>query len=695
MRTLRMAVSWCAIGAVVGTAQGEVLRYVRPQGDSGMSAAVVVGDVALAHTAQVLPLDTAGRVVGPEDATAQAEQVLEGIGRRLSVAQSGLGRTLKLNVYCAEASDVPVVRAVLARRFNGPEKPAVSYVVTPLPGDGVRVAMDAVAVASGEPARSVQVTDGAAVAVAPPGSRIYVAGQAEKGETLVEATRKTLESLHNTLRFLGRRDADIVQIKAFLSPMSDVKTVQSEVAAFFGAGHVPPAVYVEWTSPLIEIELIAWGGNHNAGPPVEYITPPGMTASPVFCRVTRMNSTRTIFVSGLYGPGKDDADLETKSIFEQLQQILTEAGSDLRHLVKATYYCSTDTASRKLNELRPNYYDPARPPSASKAMVRDVGRTGCGLTVDMIAVPAWSDAQSEYGPAERGHGLTEQAAREGWVSLFDGESSFGWTGGSVDAAGITGAATTTPWGKCRIVAEVTAGGELRHGDTVHALAPGTHELILDGAPASVELQSGLRVRQLQALPLELTPLLNGRDMTGWQRIDRQTLPDSARPKWTVADGKLVVAGGPGALEYTGQRYADFVLQVDVRTLVRHANGGLFVRSIPGDFMNGYEVQIYHRAMDGDAAHPARYSTGAIDDRQMARRLVSRDLLPCKITVVARGNHLATWVNGAQQTDWTDARMADDNPRLGLRTAPGTLQLQAHDPGTALEFSDVRIAVWPD
>ena len=78
-------------------------------------------------------------------------------------------------------------------------------------------------------------------------------------------------------------------------------------------------------------------------------------------------------------------------MFQRLQRVLSQAGSDLRHLVKATYYVSTDGASSKLNELRPDYYDPLRPPAASKARVTGVGRSKLGLGIDMIAVPASAD----------------------------------------------------------------------------------------------------------------------------------------------------------------------------------------------------------------------------------------------------------------------------------------------------------------
>jgi hypothetical protein len=131
--------------------------------------------------------------------------------------------------------------------------------------------------------------------------------------------------------------------------------------------------------------------------------------------------------------------------------------------------------------------------------------------------------------------------------------------------------------------------------------------------------------------------------------------------------------------------ADLIVQAQVRSRDRHSHGGLFLRSIPGDVMNGYEVQIYSRCENGDPSRPAVYATGAIDDRQNARRLISRDYEWFTETAILRGPHLATWVNGYQTTDWTDDRPPHENPRRGLRREPGTLQIQAHDPATALDI----------
>jgi enamine deaminase RidA (YjgF/YER057c/UK114 family) len=104
--------------------------------------------------------------------------------------------------------------------------------------------------------------------------------------------------------------------------------------------------------------------------------------------VAKVNSDRIVYTSGLYARTNSDAAGEVTDIFEQLDKILKETGSDWKHLAKATYYCSNNDTSAKLNELRPKFYDPARPPAASKALVNGVGRAALGLTIDMIVVPA-------------------------------------------------------------------------------------------------------------------------------------------------------------------------------------------------------------------------------------------------------------------------------------------------------------------
>ena len=96
------------------------------------------------------------------------------------------------------------------------------------------------------------------------------------------ATRKTLEKLVAAIGYLGLEKTDIVQLKAFLQPMSEVGVVRTEIVNFFG-GAAPPVVFVEWISPApnppIEIELIAGGGGDFSKEveAISFLTPPGTT----------------------------------------------------------------------------------------------------------------------------------------------------------------------------------------------------------------------------------------------------------------------------------------------------------------------------------------------------------------------------------------------------------------------------------
>lgn len=383
--------------AGLNTVHAENVLRIEPGKSNGTSSAVTVREAALFHTKQFLP-ETDSSILKSLSAVAQLENVLNQI--HVTLGHAGVSEIVKLNLYATDEATATEVLKALSAHFPDGKQPAVSMVVTRLPRPDAVIAADAVACSSGSevPAWPRH----ADMAALPHGSRIYISGQAEQSESLAEATHKTLESLHRTLEFLGSTDNDVVQLKAFLQPMSDAGVVRAEIERFFGVKSVPPLVLVEWKSSSttpIEIELIAAGGQPDAdAPPMEFLTPPGMTASPIYCRVCRINHPTTVYVSGLFS-GHDrvahpdpsaNGDIEVQDIFTSLDRVLKLAGSDFRHLAKATYYVSTDAASASLNKLRPQYYDPGRPPAASKAFVDSVGVKSLGLTIDMIAVPASS-----------------------------------------------------------------------------------------------------------------------------------------------------------------------------------------------------------------------------------------------------------------------------------------------------------------
>ena len=205
----------------------------------------------------------------------------------------------------------------------------------------------------------------------------------------------------------------------------------------------------------------------------------------------------------------------------------------------------------------------------------------------------------------------------------------------------------------------------------------------------LQFNSGqVEFRNVKLKPLGLESMFNGRDLTGWEEFPDKPSKFSVTPEATIR-----VQIGPGQLEWQGQ-VADFVLQLDILSSGKHLNSGIFFRCIPGEFWQGYESQIQNGYRDGNRADPIDCGTGGFYRRQNARKVVSDDFEWFTKTLVVSGDHMATWINGYQVSDWTDTRAPNENPRQGLRLQGGTISIQGHDPTTDLSFRKLRIAEIP-
>jgi hypothetical protein len=70
-----------------------------------------------------------------------------------------------------------------------------------------------------------------------------------------------------------------------------------------------------------------------------------------------------------------------------------------------------------------------------------------------------------------------------------------------------------------------------------------------------------------------------------------------KSKFSVTpDGSIHLEGGPGDLQSEGQ-WADFVLQLQCKSNGDHCNSGVFFRCRPGEFEQGYEAQIRNEFTD--------------------------------------------------------------------------------------------------
>jgi hypothetical protein len=362
--------------------------------------------------------------------------------------------------------------------------------------------------------------------------------------------------------------------------------------------------------------------------------------------------------------------------------------------------------------------------------------------------------------------LTPKEIADGWILLFDGETTFGWTehpAFSVDQG-------TLLFGKHKdeyVVNSTSAYSEfdlsLEYQETnrtpnatrlffnrpeghlelffwptdkwspftlrfAYSAKPSVRGIAFEGrhsggpitgaspgSPLTRPLQikiaanAQLRIRNAKIRPLNTTSLFNGKALAGWDVFPKK------KSQFAVIDGAINVKDGPGDLQTVG-KYQDFVLQLECISNGKHLNSGIFFRCRDNEYQNGYEAQIRNE-FKAEATQKylleeydpktnkligkkeqlftaVDFGTGAIYRRQPARKAMSKDGEWFAMTIVAHGNHFATWVNGVQVADWTDNRPPSDNARTGYRKEGGHISIQGHDPTTDLSFRNIRIAELP-
>jgi hypothetical protein len=205
----------------------------------------------------------------------------------------------------------------------------------------------------------------------------------------------------------------------------------------------------------------------------------------------------------------------------------------------------------------------------------------------------------------------------------------------------------------------------------------------------LQFNSGqVEFRNIKLKPLALESIFNGRDLTGWK-----VFPGKASVFSVTPEGYLNVKNGNGQLEFD-HPFADFVMQLEIFSNGKNLNSGIFFRNLPGEFWQGYESQIQNGFKNGDRTQPLDCGTGGFYRRQNARKVVPNDFEWFHKTLIVSGDHMATWIDGYQVSDWTDTRPAHENPRSGRRLAGGTITIQGHDPTTDLSFRKLRIADIP-
>lgn len=386
-----VAIGLCGIAQAANQSSG-----VDPA--TGLATAVLVENKALAHTTQLLPVDSEGKIIG-DTLDAQLAQAVKNAATVLGEVGSSLDQIARLNVFVTTDAQVGEAAGLLKEHLGEGAHPAVTFVVAKQSDPAALVSLDAIASVDDAKAptmvlrhtsASLPARNGIAhVAVLPKGRALYISGMAEQDtQDQAEASTGTMEQLHGVLALNKIGPEHVVHLKAYMKPQSEVPIAEKAMAAFYPDAAAPPMTFVDWLNGIpTEIELIAWIPDASVSDdPVLHLWPSDAVPSPVYCRYAVISSASRIYTKGFTANGAMDPAAQVHDIFAQLKAAIEPLGSDFRHMVKATYYVTAEDTSTALNEIRPEYYDPQRPPAASKATVAGSGFADRGLVLDMIAV---------------------------------------------------------------------------------------------------------------------------------------------------------------------------------------------------------------------------------------------------------------------------------------------------------------------
>jgi len=80
----------------------------------------------------------------------------------------------------------------------------------------------------------------------------------------------------------------------------------------------------------------------------------------------------------------DDIALETKQVMENLKAVLTEAGMDFSHVLKASIFISDMASFSKINEVYTTYFDEETAPARETVQVANLPKH-VNVEISMIA----------------------------------------------------------------------------------------------------------------------------------------------------------------------------------------------------------------------------------------------------------------------------------------------------------------------
>ena len=179
----------------------------------------------------------------------------------------------------------------------------------------------------------------------------------------------------------------------------------------------------------------------------------------------------------------------------------------------------------------------------------------------------------------------------------------------------------------------------------------------------------------------LTPIFNGKDLTGWKAPD-------PNPFWKVADGVLVGENdeaNKGSMLWTEKSYGDFVLECEARWSGEIDSGILFRES--NNRKRQLQLQLgisrsQKRDLTGSFFTGGKEKYPEAGEVKNLEKFIKTDAWN-KYRLEAKGDTFTVWLNGKEAVKYVNTNFAGFGP-IGLQVHPG-LPMK-------IEFRNIRAKV---
>jgi enamine deaminase RidA (YjgF/YER057c/UK114 family) len=307
-----------------------------------------------------------------------SQQVRDGVKALWRVSRGA--QIIRIRAFVAGTGDMRRVADIISEMFTEKRQPLpVANVVQVgvLPLDGAQVVLEATALA-----KKVQNPHGVA----------FISGQGSTGPIdansadmfVAPLAQQSVANLNTALTHVGLTAADVLRVTCLSSSLDDYQEVRRIVASAFPASALN-IVQVQRapTSHVVECEAVA-RLKRKPEPSVQFIQPPGLTASPNFTHVVLVGQPKLIFTTTQLGFRQQDDDV--RLAFSRLASSLEAAGGSMKQVVFSNIYPISPTIQQKVRNLRFEYYDRARPPASTVLLFEGLPSLDASFGVDVISL---------------------------------------------------------------------------------------------------------------------------------------------------------------------------------------------------------------------------------------------------------------------------------------------------------------------